>query len=147
MTNYPNRKRLRLWNYDYAQKGCYFLTICTKNRKQLLSEIVCDGDGPAVVRLKPYGIIAEQYIKTISGIDKYVIMPNHIHMIIIHESDGRSIAADVRAFKGLATKRIGERIWQDSYYDHIIRNEADYQEKWNYIDANPAKWAEDEYNA
>ena len=81
---------------------------------------------------------------TIPGIDQYVIMPNHIHMIIL-KSNGRSIENDIRSFKTLVTKQIGEKIWQSSYYDHIIRNEADYLTKAKYIEDNPARWQEDEY--
>ena len=71
-------------------------------------------------------------------------MPNHIHMII-HKTDGKPIASDIRSFKVLVTKSIGKSIWQRSFYDHIIRNEADYLIKWKYIDENPAKWADDDY--
>ena len=145
MTELPKRKNLRLKNYSYAENGYYFLTVCTKNRIHILSEIVSAPVGTALVKLKPYGEVAENYIKNIPGIEKYVIMPNHIHMII-HKTNGKSIASDMQAFKGLVTKRIGTGIWQESYYDHIIRNEQDYQGKWEYIDNNPAKWYEDEYN-
>ena len=136
---------MRLQGYDYAAEGYYFLTICTKDRKPVLSEIIY-GSECAAVRLTDYGKVAENYVKTIPGIEKYVIMPNHIHLII-HKTNGKSIVSDVRSLKGLTTKAIGVCIWQDTYYDHIIRNEKDYLEKWKYIDENPAKWAEDEYNA
>ena len=144
MPGLPERKRLRLENYDYSNDGFYFITICTKDRKRILSEITLDGDGGANVSLKPCGSIAESYIKSFPGIDKYVVMPNHIHMII-HKTDGRSLVSDMRAYKSLVSKKIGESIWQDSYYDHVIRNSDDYLEKWQYIDENPAKWADDEY--
>ena len=97
------------------------------------------------MKLTPYGILAEGFIRSIPGIEKYVIMPNHIHMII-HKTNGKSIASDVRSFKGLTTKRIGRSIWQDYYNDHVIRDENDYLTKWNYIDKNPGKWIEDEYH-
>lgn len=145
MANYPSRKALRLKHFDYAEDGFYFLTICTKDRKELLSEISVTAGLVADLRLTPYGEIAESYIKSVSGIEKYVIMPNHVHMII-HKTNGKSLSSDVRSFKGLVTKRIGENIWQASYYDHVIRNETDYLEKWQYIDHNPAKWTEDEYH-
>ncbi len=145
MPGLPKRKKLRLENYDYSSNGSYYITICTKDRKQILSEIILDNDQCARVRLKPFGSIAESYIKTIPGIDKYVIMPNHIHMII-RKTGGRSLISDMRAFKSLVSKKTGESIWQDSYYDHVIRNSDDYLEKWEYIDENPTKWADDEYN-
>ena len=136
---------MRLENFDYSAEGYYYLTICTKDRKKILSEIASDAEHGPSVTLTQCGHIVDEFIQSIPGIDKYVIMPNHIHMII-HKTNGKSIISDMRAFKSLVTKKIGESIWQESYYDHVIRNEADYQEKWKYIDNNPIKWAEDEYN-
>ena len=106
------------------------------------------------VYLSPYGRIVERYIKTIPGIDKYVIMPNHVHLIIrIDAAKGpmwasaptQSLSSRIRSFKTLVSKEIGRSLWQRSYYDHVIRNEADYLRIWQYIDENPAKWTEDEY--
>ena len=145
MSDPPKRKRLRLQNHDYAENGFYFLTFCTKGKRQILSEVINDTEHGAYVRLLPYGIITERFISNIPGIDKYVIMPNHVHLII-HKTNGKSIFGDMRSLKGLITKTIGENIWQVSYYDHIIRNESDYLEKCRYIDENPARWADDEYN-
>lgn len=81
-------------------------------------------------------------------VDNYVIMPNHIHLIIRIES-GRTqfaptIGRIIKQFKGSITKQIGKSIWQKSFYDHIIRDDYDYQTKWQYIDENPGKWLEDE---
>ncbi|MBR4474452.1 MAG: transposase [Oscillospiraceae bacterium] len=132
-------------DYDYATNAYYYLTVCTKNRECILSEISVDKQSNAVVKLTPYGEIAESFLRSIPGIDKYVIMPNHIHMII-HKTNGKSLVSDIRSFKGLTTKKIGKSIWQNYYYDHIIRDEEDYLIKWNYIDSNPGKWSEDEYN-
>jgi REP element-mobilizing transposase RayT len=73
------RKPNRLNEYDYNQNGAYFVTICTQDRKQILSSIV--GDDAHIVP-KPYGIIAEKYICNAPEVEKYVIMPDHIHMII-----------------------------------------------------------------
>ena len=130
--------------YDYSTEAYYYLTICTKDRKKVLSAISSDAEFGACVTLTGFGQVVDTFIRSIPGIDKYVIMPNHIHMII-HKTNEKSIISDMRAFKSLVTKKIGEPIWQDSYYDHVIRNEADYQEKWQYIENNPIKWAEDEY--
>ena len=143
MADYPTRKRHRLENFNYCEDGYYFLTVCTKDRKNLLSEIVIEED-QAVVHLLPYGKAAESYLKTIPGIDRYVIMPNHVHMII-HKTNGKSISSDVRSWKTLVSKKIGDAIWQDSFYDHIIRNHNDYLEKCRYMDENPARWTKDEY--
>ena len=73
------RKPNRLTEYDYNQNGAYFITICTQDRKKILSDIV--GDDAHIVP-KPYGSIAEKYIRNVPEITKYVIMPDHIHMII-----------------------------------------------------------------
>ena len=75
----PQRKRNRLPGYDYGQNGAYFITVCTKERKRILSDIV--GDDAHIVP-KPIGRIAEKYIRHVPEIEKYVIMPDHIHMII-----------------------------------------------------------------
>ena len=144
MSNLPKRKQLRLKAYDYSTDGAYYLTICTAERKCLLSEITVDKQGVAAVQLTGLGAIAESFIKTIPGIDKYVIMPNHIHMIIL-KTNGKSIVSDIRSFKALVTKKIGQKIWQDRYYDHIIRDENDYLIRAKYIEDNPARWSEDEY--
>ena len=66
-------------DYDYGQNGAYFVTICTQERKRLLSDIV--GDDAHIVP-KPYGQITEKYIRNAPEIEKYVLMPDHIHMLI-----------------------------------------------------------------
>ena len=151
------RKPNRIPEYDYNQNGAYFVTICTHDRKKVLSDIV--GDDAHIVP-KPYGIIAEKYIRNVPQIEKYVIMPDHIHMIIRLENgsmwastptnrnvgtDGHiqqknKIASIVRSIKTLTTKEIGVPIFQRSYYDHVIRNQQDYNEVWEYIESNPQKW-------
>ena len=73
------RKPNRIPEYDYNQNGAYFVTICTHDRKKVLSDIV--GDDAHIVP-KPYGTIAEKYIRNAPEIENYVIMPDHIHMII-----------------------------------------------------------------
>ena len=156
------RKRNRLCNYDYGQNGAYFITICTKDRKQILSKIV--GDDAYIVP-KPYGLVVEKYIRNVPQIEKYVIMPDHIHMLIrldqgsmwastptaknigLGAEEGTAIptknviASIVRSIKVLTTKEIGEPIFQRSYYDHVIRNQQDYDSVWEYIENNPRKWA------
>ena len=140
----PNRRKNRLENYDYSQNGAYFITICTKGRKKALSEIV--GDDAHIVP-KPYGAIVEKYIRNAKEIEKYVIMPDHIHMIIRIDngtmwasSPTKKVSSIVRSIKILTTKEIGKPIFQRSYYDHIIRNQSDYNEIWEYIENNPKKW-------
>ena len=144
MSDLPKRKSIRLKDHDYSADGAYFLTICTADKQCILSDIITDGDGDATVHLTDYGMIVDAYIKTIPEIDQYVIMPNHIHMII-RKQNGNNIANDVRSFKTLVTKAIGHKIWQDRYFDHIIRDDNDYFIKARYIEGNPGRWLQDEY--
>ncbi len=151
---HPVRKQNRIPDYDYSQNGAYFITICTQDRKNVLSRIV--GDDAHIVP-KPYGQIAEKYIRNAPEVEKYVIMPDHIHMIIrldngtmwasspTHESYDHTrpqnrVASIVRSIKTLTVKEIGASIFQRSYYDHVIRNQQDYNEIWEYIENNPKKW-------
>jgi len=157
----PKRKLNRLKNYDYSTNGAYFVTICTDNRKSLLSHIyVGQGLAPAANKLSIYGKIAEEQLLTLEDryptvtIDKYVIMPNHIHVIIWlnNETAGASpcptLSDVICAFKSLTTRYCKQKhdipkIFQTSFHDHIIRDEQDYLKIWEYIDTNPIKWKDD----
>ena len=153
----PKRKLMRLPDYDYASPGAYFITICTKNRSCILSTITVGADalgGPSV-QLTDAGNVVEQYILSTDRmpgfrVDKYVVMPNHIHMILQVDSgppraSAPTVSDAVGALKRLVNRKLGNNIWQRSFHEHVIRNEHDYREIWEYIDANPAKWAEDCY--
>ena len=140
----PDRKHNRLENYDYNQNGAYFITISVKKRKEILCDIV--GDDAHIVP-KKCGTIVEKYIRNVPEIEKYIIMPDHIHMIVRIENGSmwastptNKISNIVRSIKTLTTKEIGKPIFQRSYYDHIIRNQEDYNEVWEYIENNPQKW-------
>ena len=155
------RKKLRLEGYDYSQSGWYFITVCTKDRIPHF----CRGAQCAPVgEFPPYSDVGEAAkcaIEQISvhypevKVDKYVIMPNHIHMILVIDGEERrtlcaptspvSIPRVVKAMKEAVTKTIGYSVWHRSYHDHIIRSEEDYLNIWTYIDTNPAKWTEDCY--
>ena len=155
--NLPKRKATRLKSYDYSQNGYYFVTICTHDKKCILSNVVGQGLAPAEVQLSEYGKIANAEILNLKiryqniKIDKYVIMPNHIHAIIIiqNKTAGASpcptLSDIICAFKSVVTRKCHNinskrKIWQTSFHDHIIRNEDDYQKIWNYIETNPQKW-------
>lgn len=132
------------------------------NRECILSKIVNPTTvgnavpGIPVVEFLECGEITEKIILQMCNyydymrIDKYVIMPNHIHLIIQIGVDGvpRTAHPTVSRFIGLMkryiNKEIENNIWQKSFYDHIIRNEEDYQRICQYIDENPIKWEEDE---
>ena len=160
----PKRKDPRLKGYDYSKKGAYFLTICTQNRKNILSTIV--GEGSPLPRLSPYGEIVDGCIQKIPGkypevsVDCYVIMPNHIHILLsIVKNDGRgdpspTAGTIVGWLKYQSTKEInqlrgssGDKIFQRSFFDHIVRNRDDYDEIFKYICENPTRWRYDKLYA
>jgi len=153
----PKRKPNRLKEFDYSQPGAYFITICTKDKQSIFWENVGTSIArPDTVPLSAYGKIAEEAIQNITThypmftVDNYVVMPNHIHLLlqITADNSGRAMLAPtiskvVQQMKGYVTKRIGESIWQKSFHDHIIRGEQDYLKIWNYIEGNPSRWEED----
>ncbi len=158
---FPQRKRTRLQGYDYSQEGAYFITLCTKDKACILGKI-CVGDGVLdvpQVQLTKFGHTTENRISEINRvythlqIIKYVVMPNHIHMIVLLNGyDGTSrtpsptnaaIPQLISGFKRFVNRECGMNIFQRTYHDHIIRNEADYLRIWNYIDTNPATWEKD----
>ncbi len=156
----PQRKSIRLKAFDYGSIGAYFITICVKDRNELLGTVDVGAihNRPQLI-LSEYGKTVESSIKQISEysdtrVDKYVVMPNHVHMILLvkaNDKNGRlriaptNISVTIQQLKRRVSKEIGFSFWQKSYHDHIIRSGEDYQNHWRYIDENPAKWAEDEY--
>ncbi len=158
MNDLPKRKPIRLKNFDYSSCCAYFITICVQDKECILSRIVGDGalDVPKNI-LTDYGKIVEKNI--ISGnripdinVDNYVVMPNHIHMILRIENNGTSRAPTptnqmiphfISTFKRFCHAQIGFKIFQRSYHDHIIRNDKEYFKIWHYIENNPLKWNED----
>lgn len=174
MNKLPQRKDTRLKHYDYSQSGYYFITICTKDKQNLLSKINVGGGfhaAPPGPQLTPIGDEITETIdfmeKQYSGIDfkNYVIMPNHIHLIIAIHNDkpstyggpsGRDgtlplhrIVGQLKSFTNKRYNEINKRenliLWQRNYYDHIIRNEEEYLKIYEYIETNPLKWIEDKY--
>ena len=159
----PKRKPTRLKNFDYNSTGAYFITICTENREKILSRIVGGDvpDAPKSVELLAYGKTAEKYINQLNDfydnikVDKYVIMPNHIHIILFVLNKGASrtspptkqhsiVSRFVSTFKRFCNKEYGKNIWQRHFNDHIIRNREDYEEHIKYICENPVAWYYDE---
>ncbi|MBQ7523331.1 MAG: transposase [Oscillospiraceae bacterium] len=154
----PKRKPNRLENYDYASNGGYFLTFCTQNRACLLSQVFAgatDCDAPEI-QLTKIGQYVNDAILSVPGhypnvvVDSFVIMPNHVHLLLRIENDGRLIIAPtvsriVKQCKTAVTKQCGIQIWQKGFYDHIVRDQQDFLIRAKYIADNPAKWLEDEY--
>ena len=149
----PQRKRLRLAQFDYASHGYYFITICTKGKQKLFLDSVGNGHARSAA-----GMIAERNLLAIPAHfphvrnDKHVIMPNHIHTILVIE-DAKTeracpfptLSTVIGSYKSSVSKDVGFPVWQKSFYDHVIRNETDYQMIWQYIETNPAKWEQDRF--
>ncbi|MCX6122782.1 MAG: transposase [Ignavibacteriales bacterium] len=166
------RKSIRLKEFDYSQPGEYFVTICTKNHNCIFGSIVS-----GKMDLNDRGKIVDRCWKGILEhfsnveLDEYVVMPNHIHGILIlnesvvgtrhavslPERFGRpvsdSVSTIVRSFKSAVTKRINEmhltgdaQFWQPRYYDRIIRSENELQNIRDYIANNVVTWAFDKEN-
>lgn len=172
--NLPKRKSIRLKNYDYSSSGAYFVTVCTKNRENLFGCIKSETVGADIIRQKEsehitqlteIGRTVKAAIESISihypnvCVDNYVIMPDHIHLLIIinyTDQGGRILSAPTEHRKRLeiiigqmkrwVSKHVGFPVWQKSFYDHIIRTENDYLDAWSYIDSNPRLWLEGKEN-
>lgn len=157
--NLPRRKSQRLKSFDYATEKYYFVTICTKDKQNLFCNIKNIND---ILKME-YSYIGEITLihlrnieKHFEGvkIDKYVIMPNHIHIIVVIGCNGTSersrpfttLSTVIGLFKSGVSREVGYKIWQKSFHDHIIRNKNDYLKIWEYIDNNPLKWDFDCYH-
>jgi putative transposase len=162
-----HRRSIRLPAYDYAQAGAYFVTLVSHARECLFGQVI-DGE----MRLNALGeVVVEEWRRTGEirrevEPDILVVMPNHIHGIVIVGAHGRaplhraplhrsprSVGSFVAGFKSAVTKRINEMrgtpglpLWQRNYYEHIIRNEEDLNHVRQYVVDNPARWEHDEEN-
>ncbi len=155
----PKRKHPRLENYDYSSAGAYFVTICTQGRRCLLSSVVGGGLAPAETQYTAYGQIAREQLLLLEEryptlkVDKYVIMPNHIHAILtLREAAGASprptLTDIICAYKSLTTRQCKklqpiDKLFQSSFYEHVIRGSEDYKEIAEYIVNNPKQWETD----
>ena len=159
----PNRRPNRLPIMDYSASGVYFVTVCTQDRLCILSTISGEaaipvGEGLCALpqtHLTPIGKETEKAILHINSydgyeVDKYTIMPNHIHLLIsIHNETGGHrgppLQAVIGRLKSYTTHLYGKALWQRSFHDHIVRDMDDYVAVWQYIDTNPLKWHLDTY--
>ena len=162
--NKHHRRSIRLKGFDYTRENAYFVTICTQNQACLFGEIV-NGQ----IRLNDAGRVAQMMWKAIPAhfphveIDAWIVMPNHVHGIIIivgatHASPQSgppkgSLGAIVGSYKSAVSRQInqlhrtpGATVWQRNYYEHIIRDAAALDRIRKYISDNPAHWAEDMEN-
>ena len=157
----PTRKQNRLISYDYRLPGSYFITLCTEKRVNLFGiELpVYMMEQPLISPMISNRIIHNCVLSCMEkfpniNFDRYVIMPDHLHMIItIRKRDPEvSIPSVMQYFKTIATNSyirkvevgilppFNKKLWQKSYYDHVIRNQRDYNRIWEYIENNPTKW-------
>jgi putative transposase len=165
-----HRRSVRLPAYDYTQAGAYFVTMVTHRRQCLFGEIA---DGR--VTLNPCGEVIEDEwlrsteIRPVIRLDAFIIMPNHVHGIVVMGDQTtvvgahscaplpyrppRSLGSFIAGFKSAAAKRINEirgapglPVWQRNYYEHVIRNDEELHAIRQYITDNPLRWAEDREN-
>jgi putative transposase len=164
-----HRRSIRLPAYDYAQPGAYFVTIVTHQRQCLFGEIV---DGRAIMNERGKAVerqwLRSAQIRREMQLDAFVVMPSHIHGIVIigdrtvnvgahgraplHRAP-RSVGSFIAGFKSAVTRCINETrgtpglpVWQRNYYEHIIRDEGDLNRVRQYIIDNPAGWGDDPEN-
>lgn len=167
------RRSIRLRGYDYSSDGWYFVTICTYNRGCIFGDVVKEK-----MELHDVGkVVEEEWLRTREiranvELDMFVVMPNHVHGIIVIKNDvvgatrrvaptrgthptlqSGSLGAIIGQFKSVSAKRInkirhapGAPLWQRGYYEHIVRNENDLNRLRRYIAENPARWFYDEEN-
>ncbi|MFA6540527.1 MAG: transposase [Bacteroidota bacterium] len=163
---YKQHKQYRLPYYNYASSGIYFVTICTKNREELLGSIQNHK-----TQLSKIGSIVNECLVNIPvkwryiHLDEFVIMPNHIHGLLVIDNPGegreikeikfypqkKSLSFIVRNFKAIVTLLVrkdlpGADIWQSRFYDRIVRNEKELNNIRLYIQNNPIRWETDRNN-
>jgi len=169
-----HRRSIRMKGYDYSRPGFYFVTVCVHGRECLFGRIVDDqmfaNEYGRIVQTEWINT-AEMRRNVVLG--EFVIMPNHFHGILRivgnrNPVDDRkkgdrqvaptgpktkSVGAIMAGFKSAVTKRIntirgtpGMTVWQRNYFEHIIRDDADYTQIAEYIATNPRKWEEDKLN-
>ncbi|GIV08378.1 MAG: hypothetical protein KatS3mg019_0469 [Fimbriimonadales bacterium] len=159
-----HRRSIRLQGYDYRTPNAYFVTIVTQHREPLFGEIT-DGQ----MRLNATGQMIARWWEELARkfpivqTDAYIIMPNHLHGIIRlcpanPSAETVSLATIIQWFKTMTTneyirgvKQDGwtpfeHRLWQRNYYEHILRNQEEWESIRHYILTNPQRWQEDPEN-
>ena len=145
LDRFPVRKNPRMKSIDYTSVNYYFITICTWDKQCVFGKVGQPNE---------LGEIAEQGLCNIadhfSGVrmDKYIVMPNHVHGIVAVERQGVSLSTLIGQYKSFVSREIHKidpqlRVWQTSFHDHVIRNQKEYQQIWLYIDANVSNWEKD----
>ena len=162
----PNRRSIRLRDYDYVQNSAYFVTLCVAQRLCLFGDIT-----DRVMRCSSVGEVVESAWNDLPNhtprliLDAWVIMPNHLHGIVIFPGDPKaenlaqtmprglkpgSLGAVVGGFKSAVSREVAVKnlslikpFWQRNYYERIIRNDREFNATRKYIESNPVRWDDD----
>lgn len=165
------RKNTRLESYDYSSLGAYFVTIVTHKRRKIFGEI----EKGRMVHNEIGALVEQRWLEipvpfSSITLDAFVVMPNHLHGIIIindqilgasHDSPQRDrqllvgkaipLSTVIGLFTSTGSKHVYQskygkqkHIWQRNYYDHIIRDDTDFKRIIDYIETNPLNWESDE---
>jgi len=145
----PSRKPNRVKGKDYSLCGVYFLTICTKERHELLGRIE-EGE----TTYTEAGAHAADELSRIESIypsvvvDTSIVMPNHVHLLLLllNNELNPTISRIIQQWKGAVTKKAGFSLWQDKFHDHIVDTAKEYRSIRQYIQTNPARWETDCHN-
>ena len=122
-------KSIRLKHFDYSQDGYYFVTICTNYHRPHLSKL-----GEKITQ-SIWNLSETSGVK----VDYFVVMPTHVHLILILTESKLTLGEIVRRFKAACSKEAGIKLWQPNYYEHVIRNEKALLKIREYIQNNPLK--------
>ena len=158
LPHYPRRKSPRLKGYDYTRNGAYFVTVCVQNRLSLFGNV----SGEMMVLNAAGEMVAEMWHNTHEKftdvqLDHFVVMPNHFHAVVVLHSGGTGLPDVMQWFKTMTTNAyirgvkadhwtpFAGKLWQRSYHDHIIRDEAGLNAIRAYILINPARWSQDAF--
>jgi len=161
MKEYTRRNSLRLQGYDYSRAGSYFITLCTKDGEMMFGKIV---DGK--MELNELGRIAEEELQKTAEVRKrdfeivrFIIMPNHVHLLVIlfepqpvgaarkppADKSKQMLPLIIQAYKAAVTRKLGFSLWQRSYYENILHDKEEAELIRRYIENNPATWEKDRF--
>lgn len=160
---FQNRKPHRLACWDYSTEGCYFVTFCTHQRAHLFGHVQMASTCLEPNKMVPnsYGVMCEKAIELaptknpLIFIDAFIVMPNHVHILMtLNKQDGlqyrSTLSRAVGSIKAATSRTMRQqgysgKVWQAGYYDHIVRDEKDYERIYTYIENNPSKWLLDRF--
>lgn len=129
------KQRLRRLDSLFTDAPVYFLTACTLNRRLLLAN-------PEVHQI--FGVFATRAVKVYVTVGRFVLMPDHVHLFAAFGPRSPTLSKWMKALKGalssgFRTAGIAGLYWQDGFFDHVLRSEESYAEKWLYVHQNPVR--------